>query len=97
MHDIPYMSGKVVRRPSGAMSVGTTRNRPSEYIMDMRSGRFYRPTLVNLERLIQDDAQLLEEFRQSEEDRVVRFYRFLKRYNERHPLEGFTALELSKK
>lgn len=97
IHYIPYMSGKVVRRPSGAMSVGGTRNRPSEYIMDMRNGRFYRPTLDNLERLIQDDGQLLEEFHNSEEDRVVKFYSFLKRYNERHPLEDFTPLEISKK
>jgi hypothetical protein len=59
----------------------------SNYILNTKDGKFYEGNLKALKDLITDDPELLAAFEISREDKVVKFFTFLRRYNERHPFQ----------
>lgn len=61
--------------------------KPAEFILDTRDGTFYKATLSNLEKLIADDPDLLEEFKNHKREKDIKLYIFLKKYNARNSLE----------
>lgn len=60
--------------------------KPVEFIFDTRDGRIYPATTYNLARLIQKDKEILSEFRNYKGDKTIKFYVFLKKYNNENPL-----------
>jgi hypothetical protein len=59
----------------------------AEYILDARDGKIHKSTLNNLEDLLVNDKELLSEFQKTAKSRDVKFYLFLKKYNDRHPFK----------
>lgn len=94
IHYLPYISGKVIHHPGTNFGLSSSRARPSEYLLDTRAGKFYRPTLSNLAELISDDLDLYEELRNNEEDKVVRFYKILNKYNAKHPIVSASSAQI---
>jgi hypothetical protein len=86
VHYIPYMSERVVHHPGTAMGSSGLRFRPAQYILNTKDGYFYKPTLDNLAEIMADDPELLEEFNTCRDDKKVKFYTFMKKYNERSAL-----------
>jgi hypothetical protein len=60
-------------------------SKPVEFILDSRDGQIHKASLKNLERLIETDLELLDEFRKHKKDPDIKLYVFLKKYNRRHP------------
>jgi hypothetical protein len=70
------------------VGVNTGRSKEIELIFDTGSGKFYKATLANLEKLIADDEELLTEFnKKNKKEQDIKLYIFLRKYNERHPFE----------
>lgn len=74
--------------PSGNQRMTTqVHSKPAEFILDTRDGSFHKATLPNLEKLIADDPDLLEEFKNHKKEKDIKLYIFLKKYNARNSLE----------
>jgi hypothetical protein len=62
------------------------KQRPAEFILNTADGKIYKATNSNLTDLLKDDPELLKEYNETREDQNIKFYIFLKKYNERNPL-----------
>ena len=69
----------------GGVSSGSSK--PLEFILDTRDGKIHKATLKNLERLIENDPDLLNEFRKQKKDIDIKLYVFLRKYNQKYPFE----------
>jgi hypothetical protein len=59
----------------------------SKLILNTRDGSFYDGNLQELKKLISDDHELLGEFEKARGDKEVKFFTFLRKYNESHPFQ----------
>ncbi|MBX2966737.1 MAG: hypothetical protein KF845_11355 [Cyclobacteriaceae bacterium] len=79
-----YMPELYTTLPS-MYSVATPQSRPMKFLLDMRDGKRYKATLKNFEHLIKDDEELWIEYKASKDDKDIKLYLFLERYNKRNP------------
>jgi hypothetical protein len=59
----------------------------SNITLNTKDGKFYGATLKELEKLIYDDPELLTEFKKTRDSKDTKFFIFLRKYNERHPIK----------
>jgi hypothetical protein len=69
----------------GTYGVDAGKSKPKELLLDTRDGTFHKANLQTFEKLIADDEELLQEFKNHRKDKDVKLYIYLKKFNERHP------------
>jgi hypothetical protein len=57
----------------------------SNFILNTKDGKVYDADLKELQHLISDDPELLREFEKARGDKEIKFFTFLRKYNEQHP------------